>query len=75
VCLNVNPGRADGAYGYVDTSGWLGGQAAVAGRDVAGTAEVTTSKMPRQRGLGSGPRRGAGTARERAVGILALIAS
>jgi glutathione-independent formaldehyde dehydrogenase len=27
VCLNVNPGRAGSAYGYVDMGGWLGGQA------------------------------------------------
>jgi glutathione-independent formaldehyde dehydrogenase len=27
VCLTVNPGRADGAYGYVDMGGWIGGQA------------------------------------------------
>jgi glutathione-independent formaldehyde dehydrogenase len=27
VCLNVNPGRAGGAYGYVDMGGWIGGQA------------------------------------------------
>ena len=27
VCLNVNPGRAGGAYGYVDLGGWVGGQA------------------------------------------------
>jgi glutathione-independent formaldehyde dehydrogenase len=27
VCLNVNPGRAGGAYGYVDLGGWMGGQA------------------------------------------------
>lgn len=27
VCLNVNPERAGGAYGYVDMGGWLGGQA------------------------------------------------
>jgi glutathione-independent formaldehyde dehydrogenase len=27
VCLNVNPGRAGGAYGYVDMGGWVGGQA------------------------------------------------
>jgi glutathione-independent formaldehyde dehydrogenase len=27
VCLNVNPGRAGGAYGYVDMCGWVGGQA------------------------------------------------
>lgn len=27
VCLNVNPGRAGGAYGYVDMGGWTGGQA------------------------------------------------
>jgi glutathione-independent formaldehyde dehydrogenase len=26
VCLNVNPGRAGGAYGYVDMGGWIGGQ-------------------------------------------------
>src|SRR6202022_2408840 len=26
-CLNVNPGRAGGAYGYVDMGGWVGGQA------------------------------------------------
>src|ERR1700710_3005173 len=25
--LNVNPGRAGGAYGYVDMGGWIGGQA------------------------------------------------
>jgi hypothetical protein len=28
VCLNVNPSRAGGAYGYVDLGGWIGGQAA-----------------------------------------------
>src|SRR3954454_22592262 len=28
VCLNVNPSRAGGAYGYVDMGGWVGGQAA-----------------------------------------------
>src|ERR1700723_2276640 len=27
VCLNVNPARAGGAYGYVDMGGWIGGQA------------------------------------------------
>ena len=27
ICLNVNPGRAGSAYGYVDMGGWLGGQA------------------------------------------------
>src|SRR5271154_5828798 len=27
VCLYVNPGRAGGAYGYVDMGGWIGGQA------------------------------------------------
>lgn len=27
VCLNVNPERAGGAYGYVDMGGWVGGQA------------------------------------------------
>jgi glutathione-independent formaldehyde dehydrogenase len=27
VCLNVNPDRAGGAYGYVDMGGWTGGQA------------------------------------------------
>jgi glutathione-independent formaldehyde dehydrogenase len=27
VCLNVNPGHAGGAYGYVDMGGWVGGQA------------------------------------------------
>src|ERR1700723_837710 len=27
VCLNVNPGRAGGAYGYVDMGGLVGGQA------------------------------------------------
>jgi glutathione-independent formaldehyde dehydrogenase len=27
VCLNVNQGRAGGAYGYVDMGGWVGGQA------------------------------------------------
>ncbi len=27
LCLNVNPGRAGGAYGYVDMGGWIGGQA------------------------------------------------
>src|SRR6201998_2742831 len=27
VCLNVNSGRAGGAYGYVDMGGWVGGQA------------------------------------------------
>jgi glutathione-independent formaldehyde dehydrogenase len=27
VCLNVNSGRAGGAYGYVDMGGWIGGQA------------------------------------------------
>ncbi len=27
VCLNVNQGRAGGAYGYVDMGGWIGGQA------------------------------------------------
>jgi glutathione-independent formaldehyde dehydrogenase len=26
VCLNVNPSRAGGAYGYVDMGGWIGGQ-------------------------------------------------
>lgn len=25
VCLNVNPSRAGGAYGYVDMGGWVGG--------------------------------------------------
>lgn len=27
ICLNVNPGRAGSAYGYVDMGGWHGGQA------------------------------------------------
>jgi glutathione-independent formaldehyde dehydrogenase len=27
VCLNVNPARAGGAYGYVDMGDWIGGQA------------------------------------------------
>src|SRR5258705_4058920 len=27
VCLDVNPERAGGAYGYVDIGGWIGGQA------------------------------------------------
>jgi glutathione-independent formaldehyde dehydrogenase len=27
LCLNVNPARAGGAYGYVDMGGWIGGQA------------------------------------------------
>ena len=27
VCVTVNPGRAGGAYGYVDMGGWIGGQA------------------------------------------------
>lgn len=27
LCLNVNPSRAGGAYGYVDMGGWIGGQA------------------------------------------------
>ena len=27
VCLNVNPARAGGAYGYVDMGSWIGGQA------------------------------------------------
>ena len=27
VCLNVNPDRPGGAYGYVDMGGWIGGQA------------------------------------------------
>src|SRR3981081_2864924 len=27
VCLNENPGRPGGAYGYVDMGGWIGGQA------------------------------------------------
>ena len=27
ICINVNPGRAGGAYGYVDMGGWVGGQA------------------------------------------------
>jgi glutathione-independent formaldehyde dehydrogenase len=27
ICLNVNPGRAGSAYGYVDMGGWAGGQA------------------------------------------------
>lgn len=27
VCLNVNPERPGGAYGYVDMGGWIGGQA------------------------------------------------
>ena len=26
-CLTVNPGRAGGAYGYVDRGSWIGGQA------------------------------------------------
>ena len=26
MCLTVNPGRAGGAYGYVDMGGWIGGQ-------------------------------------------------
>src|SRR5256714_2561614 len=25
VCLTVNPGRAGGAFGYVDMGGWIGG--------------------------------------------------
>jgi glutathione-independent formaldehyde dehydrogenase len=27
ICLNVNPSRAGGAFGYVDMGGWVGGQA------------------------------------------------
>jgi len=27
ICINVNPARAGGAYGYVDMGGWVGGQA------------------------------------------------
>lgn len=27
MCLTVNPGRAGGAYGYVDMGDWIGGQA------------------------------------------------
>src|SRR6202030_1116348 len=27
ICLNVNPARPGGAYGYVDMGGWVGGQA------------------------------------------------
>jgi glutathione-independent formaldehyde dehydrogenase len=27
VCMNVNPDRPGGAYGYVDMGGWVGGQA------------------------------------------------
>ncbi|HEX7982052.1 MAG TPA: formaldehyde dehydrogenase, glutathione-independent [Duganella sp.] len=27
VCMNVNPARAGGAYGYVDMGDWIGGQA------------------------------------------------
>ncbi len=27
ICLNVNPARPGAAYGYVDMSGWVGGQA------------------------------------------------
>jgi glutathione-independent formaldehyde dehydrogenase len=27
ICMNVNPARAGGAYGYVDMGGWIGGQA------------------------------------------------
>ncbi|RKR06564.1 glutathione-independent formaldehyde dehydrogenase [Kushneria sinocarnis] len=27
ICLNVNPERPGGAYGYVDMGGWVGGQA------------------------------------------------
>ncbi len=27
ICLNVNPSRPGGAYGYVDMGGWTGGQA------------------------------------------------
>jgi len=27
ICLNVNPSRPGGAYGYVDMGGWVGGQA------------------------------------------------
>ncbi len=27
ICLNVNPDRPGGAYGYVDMGGWIGGQA------------------------------------------------
>src|ERR1700731_4036918 len=27
ICLNLNPARAGGAYGYVDMGGWVGGQA------------------------------------------------
>jgi len=27
ICLNVNPSRPGGAYGYVDMGGWMGGQA------------------------------------------------
>src|SRR5699024_3762424 len=26
ICLNVNPERPGGAYGYVDMGGWVGGQ-------------------------------------------------
>lgn len=48
VCLNVNPGRAGGAYGYVDMGGWVGGQAKYV---MAPYADFNLIKSP---GLASG---------------------
>src|SRR6201996_727854 len=45
VCLTVNPGRAGGAYGYVDMGGWIGGQ----GRDTMGAhSHFQSLKFPDQ---------------------------
>src|SRR5277367_1275449 len=43
VCLNVNPERAGGAYGYVDMGGWIGGQAEYA---MVPYAEFNCLKFP-----------------------------
>jgi glutathione-independent formaldehyde dehydrogenase len=50
VCLNVNPSRAGGAYGYVDLGGWVGGQAEICDGAIR---RLEPAEVPRQ---GSGTR-------------------
>lgn len=45
VCLNVNPGRAGGAYGYVDMGDWIGGQAEYA---LVPYADFNLLKLPQR---------------------------
>lgn len=56
VCLNVNPARAGGAYGYVDMGGWIGGQTTGVGPGstvyVAGAGPVGLAAAASARPLG-----------------------